>query len=228
MKKLMIALVLLMATPVWAEDVARRITVVGNGVVDTAPDMATISLGVVNGGKTGAQAMARNSEALATVLTLLTAFGIEERDIQTSNLSLSPRWSNRSSNTQPKVIGFEVRNTVTVRLRNMDQLGQVLDAVIQNGANTFHGLRFGLQDPQPTKDKARENAVTDAIRKARLYAAAAGVELGDVLTIHETTQGSAPGPVMMMEMDSLRSDVPVAAGEVAMKATITMVFEIGG
>ncbi len=231
MRKLMIALVLLMATPVYGEDVVRRITVVGQGAVETTPDMATVSMGVITEAKTGAEAMAQNSQALEAVLQQLSAAGIEAGDVQTSNLSLSPRWDNKifSSSGQRKISGFVASNTVTVRVRDLDRLGEVLDAVVQNGANTFHGLHFGLQEPQPAQDAARQDAVADARRKAQLYAEAAGVTLGDVLTISEAASRNA-SPVMMTMGDSdmmqIRA-VPVAQGEMTVGASITIVYAIG-
>jgi len=225
MRKLMIALVLIMATPTYAEDVVRRITVVGQGAVDTVPDMATVSMGVMTDAKTGAEAMAQNSKALEGVLKQLSAAGIEAKDVQTSNLSLSPR---RSSSGQRQIAGFMASNTVTVRVRDLDRLGGVLDAVVQNGANTFHGLQFGLQEPQPAQDAARQDAVADARRKAQLYAAAAGVTLGDVLTISEAASRSASPVMMMGDSDMMQSRaVPVAQGEVTVGATITIVYAIG-
>ncbi len=229
MRKLMIALVLMMATPIYAEDVVRRITVVGQGAVETTPDMATVSMGVITEAKTGAEAMAQNSKALEGVLKQLSAAGIEAKDVQTSNLSLSPRWDNKlfSSSGQRKIAGFVASNTVTVRVRDLDRLGEVLDAVVQEGANTFHGLHFGLQEPQPAQDAARQDAVADARRKAQLYVTAAGVKLGDVLTISEAASRGVSPVMMTMESDQMMSRaVPVAQGEVTVGATITIVYAI--
>jgi len=231
MRNLVIALVLLMATPVLAEDVGvRRITVVGQGSVEVVPDMATVSMGVISEAKTGAAAMAQNSDTLAEVLKQLSDAGIKARDVQTSNLSLSPRWDNKlfSSSGHRKITGFVASNTLTVRVRDLDKLGEVLDAVVQNGANNFNGLHFGLQEPQPAQDAARQAAVADAQRKAQLYAAAAGVTLGDVLTISEAAGGRGVSPVMMtMEADMRQSRaVPVSQGELTIGASITMVYAI--
>ena len=226
MRNVIIALVLLMATPVMAQE-AGRIVVNGHGVVETVPDMATISMGVVSEAKTAGDAMAKNSDALAAVLKQLATAGIESRDIQTNNLSLSPRWDNRPSSVsgQPKINGFIATNTVSVRVRDLAQLGVVLDAVVQNGANSFHGLSFGLQDMVPAQNEARVAAIKDAMAKAQLYATAAGVELGDVVSISDGAVRSV-GPVMM-EADMMRSmAVPVAQGELSVTADVTVVFGI--
>jgi len=226
MRNMIIALVLLLSAPVMAED-ARRIVVNGHGVIETVPDMATISMGVVSEAKTAGEAMAINSDALAAVLKQLTAAGIESRDIQTNNLSLSPRWNNGSSmsKARPEIIGFSASNTVSVRVRDLAQLGSVLDAVVQNGANSFHGLSFGLQDMEPAQNDARVAAIKDAMAKAQLYATAAGVELGDVVSISDGAVRSV-GPVMM-QADMMRSAaVPVAQGELSVTADVTVVFAI--
>jgi len=226
MRNMIIALVLLMATPVMAQE-ARRIVVNGHGVVETVPDMATVSMGVVSEAKTADVAMADNSDAVAAVLKQLAEAGIESRDIQTNNLSLSPRWDNRSSSVsgQPKINGFIATNTVSVRVRELAQLGGVLDAVVQNGANSFHGLSFGLQDMEPAQNQARVAAIKDAMAKAQLYATAAGVELGEVVSISDGAVRSV-GPVMM-QADMMRSAaVPVAQGELSVTADVTVVFGI--
>jgi len=226
MRNVIIVLVLLMATPVMAQE-AGRIVVSGRGVVETVPDMATISMGVVSEAKTAGDAMAKNSDALAAVLKQLAEAGIESRDIQTNNLSLSPRWNNGGSMSKaaPEIRGFIANNTVSVRVRDLAQLGVVLDAVVQNGANSFHGLSFGLQDMEPAQNEARVAAIKDAMAKAQLYATAAGVELGDVVSISDGAVRSV-GPVMM-EADMMRSmAVPVAKGELSVTADVTVVFGI--
>ena len=220
---------LAMAVPAMGEQV-RQITVTGEGRVDAAPDMATISLGVVTEGKTAAEAMAANSERVSAMLKQLSAAGIEDRDMQTSNLNINPRMDHNSSSTRsgPLVVGFIASNTVAVRMRDLETMGATLDSVLESGANQFHGLSFGFQDPQPHQDDARRRAVEDARRKAELYAEAAGVTLGNVMTIAEHGRAS-PQPMMMMEASMARgADVPIASGEVTTQANVTIVYELAG
>lgn len=228
MRNSLIALVLLMATPLMAEDTARRITVVGQGSIEMVPDMATVSVGVVVQADTGAAAMAQNALAFEAVLAQLKTAGIEARDVQTSNLSLSPRWGKSASSFGGnKIAGFVASNTVTVRVRDLARLGEVLDVVVQSGANSFHGLHFGLQEPLPIHDAARKAAVADALHKAQLYAGGAGVSLGDVLSISDASQRSGDPVMMTMQADMVQSRaVPVAQGEISVGANIAMVFEI--
>ncbi|MGC9367974.1 MAG: SIMPL domain-containing protein [Paracoccaceae bacterium] len=200
------------------------ITVTGRGEVAAAPDMATISLGVTSQAKTAGAAMDETSVATAAILKALEAAGIAPRDMQTSELSLDPVWSNRASGGEtPRIEGFVARNTLRVRVRDLDRLGPVLDDVLEMGANTFRGLNFGLQEPGPLTDRARTEAVADAQRKAALIAEAAGLPLGPVLSISESG-AVTPQPVMM---EAARAAMPVAAGEVSLSATVTMVFALG-
>jgi len=222
-----ILLTIMLATPVWADAQIRQITVTGQGAIETAPDMATITVGVTIEAKTAADALGKNSTATAVVLDRLSALGIDRRDLQTRDLSLSPRWASRSSSNEgpPEISGFVATNTITVRVRDLPKLGEVLDAVVRDGANTFHGLSFGLQEPRPATDEARKQAVADAIAKATLYAQAAGVALGDVLSISEDRAAAQPfGGVEMVRMAS--DVVPVAEGELMIGANVTMVFAI--
>jgi len=218
-------LTLILSLPAQADEVGGRISVTGQGHVDMTPDMATISLGVASQARTAAEALSTNSKAIAAVLAKVSGAGIAARDVQTSGLSLSPVWSNRSnSNTRPSVIGFVARNQVTVRVRALASLGDVLDQVVKSGANEFNGLTFGLQDPQPTRDGALKNAVADALRKATLLADAAGVTLGPLIDLNENVGGS-PQPMVVREMATMQA-LPIAQGEVSTRATVSMVFGI--
>ncbi len=201
-----------------------RLTVVGTGAVDSVPDMAVITMGVTAQGETAAEAMDKTSAGTAEVLARLQEAGVQPRDVQTSDLSLNPVWNDRSGPGRPEITGYEARNTVTVRVRALDGLGEILDTVVQSGANTFHGLSFALQDPLPAMDEARRRAVTDARRKAELYAEAAGVTLGTLLELSESVD--SPGPAMFRAA-AVMDAAPVAEGEVSTEAAVTLVFAIG-
>lgn len=203
-----------------------RMTVTGEGRVTAVPDMATVTLGVSSEAATAQAAMDQTSERVAALLSALQADGIAARDIQTSGLSLGPVWSHpRDGAEPPRITGFSAQNTVTVRVRKVDELGGLLDAVISRGVNTLHGVSFGLQDPEPRRDEAREAAVADARRKAELYAGAAGVELGAIRSISE--EMAMPGPQPMYRMEAaMAQSVPVAAGEAEVTAHVTIVWEL--
>jgi len=217
-----------LAFAAWAEPPERRISVAGEGRVEAAPDMATITLGVTHEAKEARQAMSATSEAVARVLERLAGMGIAPRDLQTRQLSLSPVWSESSvsASNRRRITGFVASNTVMVRVRDLAALGGILDAVIADGANDFNGLRFGVQDPAPLLDEARRRAVTDAMERARLLAGAAGVALGPVLSIDEHGGGSV-APMAEMAMRMSAGGAPVAAGELTITANVSIVFGIG-
>lgn len=221
-----LATVALLAGPALAEDAKAMITVTGEGQVAVVPDMATISLGVTVNGDTAKAALDANSAALAAVLERLTAAGIEAKDVQTSGLSLGPVYDySSSSGGAQKVQGYNASNMVTVQVRSIEQVGPVLDASVTDGANMLNGITFGLLDPVPATDEARKKAVEDARRKAALYAGAAGVELGKIVSI--TEGGSFGAPVMMGGAAFAKADsVPVAAGEMTVGASVTVTFAV--
>jgi uncharacterized protein YggE len=226
MKWMIVAIGVALAVQAGAQEaIERRLTVSGEGSVASVPDMATITLGVTHEARTAGEALGLTSAATAQVLARLGASGIEPRDMQTNEVALSPVWDNRSSNTQrPQIVGFEASNTITVRVRALGSLGTILDDVVKDGANTFRGLSFGLQNPDPIRDEARRRAVAEAMRKAQLYADAAGLTLGPVLQLSEG--GGYVEPIMMERM-AMAAPVPIAEGEVSTGATVNMVFSIG-
>ncbi len=221
------AMAMALAGAVQAEPAPRQITVTGEGRIEAVPDMATITLGVTNEAAEARAAMDATSAAVAQVLDRLAALGLEPRDIQTRRFSLSPVWSNRgySEGERARITGFVASNMVMARVRDIGSLAPVLDAVIAEGANDFNGLQFGVQDRKPMLEAARNAAVADGIKKARQLAQAAGVTLGPVMSIAEQGGGN-PRP-MMMEMAAARdASVPVAAGEITVTASVSMVFAI--
>lgn len=214
------------AGPALAETPARTITVSGEAQVSADPDMATINLGVTTQALTAKAALDANSAALQSVLAKLKAEGIEPKDIQTTGLSVNPQfdYNNTSGGTQ-KITGYVASNSVVVAVRKLDGLGDTLDAVVTEGANTLNGISFGLQDPGPKQDEARRAAVTEAVRRAKLYAEAAGVTLGPVLTISEQGGGM---PVMPMAAAPMREkmSVPVEAGQVDIGASVSVTWAL--
>lgn len=200
------------------------ITVTGEAMVFRAPDMATISIGVTTVEATAAEALAANSAAMQAVIDRLKAAGVADKDIQTSNLSVNPNWSGYDSSSSGQTIsGYTASNYVTVDIRALDGLGAVLDAAVADGANTLNGVSFGLADPRPALDEARVAAVADARAKAELLAGAAGVKLGEIVSI---TEGGGYGtPVPVYKADSAGA-VPVQAGEVSYNAGVTVTWAL--
>lgn len=218
----------LMAGAAMADGPVGTISVSGEGHVAVAPDMATISVGVTTGGDTAREALDKNNSALSAVAAKLAELGIEARDTQTSGLSLGPRYDPQRLNADgsPVISGYVATNMLTVRVRALDHLGAVLDAVVGQGANMLNGLSFGLQDAAAATDEARQQAMADAKRRAELYAGAAGVKVGSVIAITESG-GVQPVPMVMGAMAEMKAgSVPVSAGELSVDATLSVTYQI--
>jgi uncharacterized protein len=197
--------------------------------VTRAPDLATVSAGVQTDGKTAEAALAENARRMNGVMRALRAAGIAERDIQTSNISLNPQYQ-YVQDQPPRLIGYQAANTVTVRVRNIANLGRTLDSLVTEGGNQIQGISFSLDKPDAAMDEARAEAMRKARARADLYAQAAGLKVARIVSIQE---GGAVPPPMPMPMAAMRlaadagaAPTPVAAGEVGVSATVTVVFEL--
>lgn len=222
--------VLAAATPVWAESETsqlRKIQVSGQAQISAHPDVATLTLGVSSFNVEAQAAMRTTSRKMVAVIDTLVASGIAAEDMQTSQLSLSPRWEqerNQNGQGRRKVVGFEASNMLTIRLFDLDNVGPVLDQVLAVGANHFRGLRFGVSDTKALEDALRVAAVKDAVAKAELLSEAAGAQLGSVRQI--TDQGGHHGG-QMMAMEAARSDfVPIAPGTLEFTHSVSVVFDL--
>ncbi|MEL7212674.1 MAG: SIMPL domain-containing protein [Pseudomonadota bacterium] len=216
---------MLVASPVWAQDDG-RIIVTGEGRITAVPDMATVRMGVTGEAVSAADAMAQVSETMTRVQAVLEAAGVEARDIQTTALQLNPRWDNRVTRDgeAPQIVGYLAENGISVRVRDLSQLGDVLGAVVADGANQFRGLSFDVADRAPLLEEARRAAVAEARAKATLYADAAGVSLGRMIELREGGV-HMPSPMRAeMRMMSADTAVPVAEGEIEISASVTMIF----
>jgi uncharacterized protein len=216
-----------------ADESQPRITVTGEGSVDIAPDMAVLLLSVSREAPTAREALTANSAAMSKVLEAMTGLGIDKRDLQTASFDIQPRYTypNRQSGgpaEPPTLVGYTVRNALSVRVRDISKVGEVLDTSVTLGVNEGGSIQFTNDDPSAAITKARGAAVKAAMAKARTLADAAGVELGDILEISEQNFSSRPAPMMakgLMAMDSAES-VPVAAGENSYSVTVNLSLAI--
>lgn len=220
MRLLITIAALLAMAPMAMADMHRFVTVQGFGSVDVVPDAAVVDLGVNHQARTAREAMDRVGQASGSIIAALQSLGIAEADIRTSNLSLNQVFDRRNnSNEPPRVVGFVASNRLSVHVQNVDQLGEVLDQSLEAGANTFNGIRFEISDPASAMDQSRRAAVADALERAAVYAQSAGVELGEIVEISESTPARSPGP--MIRTESLQAaSVPIAPGTQAVSAQI--------
>ena len=211
------------------------LSLTGEGPIRAKPDMATLSLGVVAEAATARDALAENTARMAEIIAALRAEGIESRDLQTADFSIDPRYSEppRTPDAQPftpKIVGYSVRNSLTVRIRDLERTGALLDKAVTLGANSISGPNFTVADPSALEDAARKAAMRDARRKADLYAEAAGVTLARILRIDEAGNFSPPPMPMAraMKAEAFDAAVPIESGELAMSARIAVSWEIEG
>lgn len=211
------------AHPAVAAGTAQEITVTGSATVDAVPDVATVTAGVETQAPTAAAALGQNAEAMTAVFAALKAAGVDERDMQTSQLTLNPVFSPDpgASQSAPQVVAYQAANMVTVRVFEISGLGATIDALTKAGANRLYGVSFDVDEPRAALDEARKNAVEDARRKAELLASAAGVKLGPVIAISE---GGGVGPAPLRAKMDMAMAAPVAAGTVTLGADVTVVF----
>lgn len=233
---------LLVASQALAQEVtlqkstAGQISITGQGIITATPDMATLSSGVRTDGKTAKNALAANSASMSELINILRNAGIESRDIQTSGFSVQPIYVHSSKLTsngysQPaKISGYQVSNNVSVRVRDLDILGTVIDQAVTVGANQINSVTFGVAETADIFEQARIAAILDAKKKATLYTQTLDVSLAKLIQISEygQTQPQARNfdRAVRMEMSASSMPAPMEAGELAYTMQVNVTWEI--
>lgn len=210
------------------------LTVTAQGSSTREPDLASYSAGVTSQGATASEALSANSAQMSKVIAALKRAGVADKDVQTSNLSVSPVYAqpkrlpdgNYEDGPQ-KIVGYQANNTVAVRQRKLADMGKVIDALVTAGANQVNGPNFQLSQPDAAMDEARMEAMKSARARADLYARAAGLRVARIVSISESS-GYSPQPVMFMRKAAadMAAAPPVAAGELEMNVNVTVQFEL--
>lgn len=212
----------------------RVMSMTGTGEVKAAPDMAVVTIGVVREAVTAREALSASNQAMAAVTTSVLGAGIEVKDLQTAGFAVNPKYHYPKRNSsgeqpEPRITGYTVSNTLTITARDLDKLGGLLDSVVDAGSNQINGIAFGISEPGPLEDDARRAATKDAIAKATLYADAAGVALGPIMSIIEQSRHVLPARaavnVRAMAADAAES-VPIARGEHTITMQVSITWEI--
>jgi uncharacterized protein len=202
------------------------ITVTGNGKVVYVPDIGYIQVGVSSDAWTAAEAWKKNEEIVKKIFAALKKLGVEEKDLKTSNLNVQPRYLYKP-NEEPKFLGYTASYDLSVTVRNLDQMGALLDSMVDAGANRNMNISFGCSKIDELVDEARVKAVADARKKANLYVTGAGAHLGDVLGISDTPNYQPRYfPVDAMALKEGKASLPIAAGEQEMTITVTITWAI--
>lgn len=210
------------------------LTVAAQGSSTRTPDMAVFNAGVTTQGTTASDALAQNSTQMNAVFAALKRAGIADKDIQTSDLSISPVYSQPTRNPDGsydentrRIVAYQVNNSVLVRQRKLDSYGKVIDALVSAGANQVNGPSFTLSRPEAAQDEARNAAIKAARERAQLYAGAAGLRVGRIVTISETEGYAAPrAKYGFAEAVAAAPPPPVATGQVEVTAQVTVQFEL--
>lgn len=209
------------------------ISVSAEGVASAAPDMAVISLTVLREGETARAALDANNQAMAEVLAAMKEAGIAERDLQTGAFAIEPRWvypdNSNGRSEPPKITGYTVNNTLTVRIRDLSGLGTILDRSVSLGVNQGGNVIFTNDDQEAIRAEARLDAVAKAKAKAEAMTAALGVSLGRITQVSESSYTPQPVPIMRAEMAmaaKAADSVPMAAGENDYRVTVSVTWEI--
>jgi uncharacterized protein YggE len=213
-----------------SEDQPRGISVSGEGIVQGAPDVATISLGVSTLRDTVVEARTEAATALTAMVDSLKANDVEEKDIQTSGLSIQPEYD--FTDGRQLLRGFRVTNMLTAKLRDIDRTGEIVDEAVEAGGDntTINGISFSIDDPEQLKGQAREAAVADARSRAETLATASGVSLGDPITISETSYLPPVYYERGVAADSAAGapvpETPIEAGELDVVVQVSITWEI--
>jgi uncharacterized protein len=201
------------------------ISVTGEARISVAPDLAQIDAGVTSEAKTAREASDANNAAMGKVLLALKGAGIDEKDYQTSRLSLQPENSIPKQGVPSAIVGYRASNHVTIRLHDVSKIAGVIDTLVAAGANDIGGINFMVSQASKLLDDAREQAIADARRKAEIYAKAAGVTLGAPLSISE--EGTAQ-PLFRAKVAAPMASalVPIAQGEETLSVSVGVAWAI--
>lgn len=203
----------------------RTLSVTGSGQVILDPDIAYLHIGVQTEGPDAAEAVADNNAQVQAVIEVIKGLGVQDRDIQTTNFSIYPQ----QEYEEGRVIGtrYIVDNTVYVTVRNLEQVGGLLDAVVSAGANSIRGIQFDVADKVAALSAARQAAVENARAQAEELASATGVVLGSVQTIN--AYGGFPPPVFSgrgFALDVAAAEAPISPGQLTVSVEVNIVYEI--
>lgn len=198
------------------------LTVTGTGTVTVVPDLATVRLGVAVERPSAVEARDAAAAAMTRVVAAIRAGGVAERDIATAHVALVPVWW-YPADRKPELTGYQVTNVVTVKVRDLDRTGELVDAAVAAGATTVEGIAFSVEDRTAAERTARERAIADARAKATTLAGGAGVDITGIVSIAESVTtppwygreyGAAGG----------KDATPVLAGTTDVVITVTVGF----
>lgn len=217
-----------------ADPVVPVLSVQGSGSSRVDPDEATVRLGVLVQAPTAQAAMQQVNQTANAILAAVRKLGVADKDIQTSELNLNPVYGQEmppergGAPREPRIVGYQASNVVSIRLTKMDQVGPVVDAGLAAGANRLDGVAFGLQNDEAARADALSRAATAARAKAAALAKALNVRLAGIV---EVVEGGVtlftPMRSSRMAMEAMATaDTAVSAGQVGVDASLTLRYRI--
>ena len=204
----------------------RTVSVSATGTVSAEPDLAAIATGVVAEGDTARAALSANTAAMAKLIEGLKTNGIAPKDIKTVSFNVQPRYQNYKDGRPATINGYQVINQVRIVVRDLDKLGQVLDTAVTLGANQMGGIEFQVSAAETLKDEARRNAMANALRRAKLFAASAGAEVGEVIAIAEDMAAPISRPMMQARAAMSSEAVPIERGTQALEVRVNVTWAL--
>ena len=203
------------------------LTVTGSAEVRTAPDQATVGIGVMTQASNAREAQDKANVIIQKFLAEMQRLGIDKKDVQTSRLMLNPMYDNPKPGEPMRISGYQAQNVLSVRVENFDLIGKVIDAGVSSGANTVENIGFSMEDDTRVRLEALREAATEARQKAEVIAQALGIELGGIYEVVEGGAHIMPPPMYRGEgLAAMKADTPVEPGQVVISASMTVRYEI--
>jgi uncharacterized protein YggE len=202
------------------------ISVTGTGEVDVTPDVAVLNLGITVQMDSLKEAQQQAADSMAAIMNVLTGYSIASKDIQTAVYSIEPVWTWKDS--EYIFFGYKVTNTVNVKIRDMDSIGEIIDNAVDAGGEyvVVNGITFTIDNPETYYEEARTAAMADAKGKASQLAKSAGVKVGTPISIYESEYYSTrtAGAAYAESSDASTS---ISVGELTVTVTVNVVYAIG-
>ena len=212
-----------------AEEKIPTLSVSGEGVVEVAPDRATISVGVVTQDRDASRAQAANAKAAQDIINSIVSLGVERKNIHTSDYNFRPTYR-QEENRRNEINGYVVNNTIYIMLDNLNLVGKVIDTALSNGANNINSLDFGIKNRKKLQDEALVLAIRDARQRAELVARELGKSIVGIQDVSINTGGV--GMVRMNKMYAMAESAtmdyatPIEAGTLSCSASVNVTFRL--
>lgn len=202
-----------------------RLEIMATGESTQVPDLVIINAGVVTEAPTAQAALAQNASQMRSVLAALRQAGIAERDIQTASINLNPRYD-YGNDRAPQLVGYNASNQLTIRFREIEQSGPIIDALVAQGVNQINGPSLQIEDPDDALDAARRDALTQARERADIYASALGMQVTRIVAVSESGNSRPPMPMAMRAQAESDASTQIVPGEQSLNVTLSVVFEL--